>query len=112
MSVNPKYKNIWDVINGIPKGMVSTYGDIARLAGYPRCARLVGTALRAAPQSLKLPWFRVVNSQGKISFPSGSQKARLQKDYLESEGVVFLSNTLDLKEYAWKGNLDSELWRM
>lgn len=112
MRINPKHQKIWAVVNNIPEGCVSTYGDVARFAGYPRCARMVGAALRTAPKELKLPWHRVINGQGKLSFPSGSKKACLQKSHLEEEGVVFLSGKINLKQYAWKGNLDSELWQM
>ncbi|ORU91957.1 MAG: hypothetical protein A6F70_01350 [Cycloclasticus sp. symbiont of Bathymodiolus heckerae] len=112
MSVNPKHQKIWDVINSIPKGSVSTYGDVARFAGYPRCARMVGVALRAVPNSLAIPWYRVINAQGKISFPAGSEKANIQKEHLKAEGVVFLSGVVNLKSHAWSGNLDSELWKM
>ncbi|HIL92919.1 MAG TPA: MGMT family protein [Cycloclasticus sp.] len=112
MSINPRYKKIWVVVKSIPKGSVSTYGDVARFSGYPGCARMVGTALRAAPDELNVPWHRVINSQGKVSFPSGGEKATSQQDILEHEGVVFLSGVVNLNAYAWQGNLDSELWRM
>jgi methylated-DNA-protein-cysteine methyltransferase-like protein len=112
VSVNSKHQKIWSVVSSIPKGSVSTYGDIAGFAGYPRCARMVGGALRAAPASLNLPWHRVINAQGKISFPVGGEKAGKQKELLEAEGIVFLSSKVNLKNYAWAGNLDSELWQM
>ncbi len=112
MSVNPRHKKIWAVVMSIPRGSVSTYGDVARFAGYLRCARMVGAALRTAPKELKVPWHRVINSQGKISFPSAGEQARIQKRLLEDEGIVFLSGTVNLKNYAWQGDLDSNLWRM
>lgn len=112
MSDNPRYKKIWAVVLNIPKGSVCTYGDVARFAGYSRCARMVGTALGAAPSELVVPWYRVINAQGKISFPSGSDKAARQKEYLEAEGVVFLDDRVDLKTYVWQGDLDADLWRM
>jgi len=111
-NVNPKHQKIWSVVKRIPKGSVSTYGDVARFAGYPRCARMTGAALRAAPITLNLPWYRVINAQGKISFPAGEEKALRQKELLEAEGVVFLSGKVSLKNYAWTGHLDSELWQM
>ena len=112
MSVNPKHQKIWSVVGRIPTGSVSTYGDIARFAGYPRCARLVGAALRAAPASLSLPWHRVINAQGKLSLPADAGKAQEQKELLEAEGVVFLSGIVNLKQYAWGGSLDRDLWQM
>jgi len=112
MSANAKHEKIWGVVSNIPKGFVSTYGDVARFAGCPRCARMVSVALRAAPASLAVPWHRVINAQGKVSFPVGSEKATTQKQLLEAEGIVFLLGSVKLKSYAWEGNLDSELWKM
>ncbi len=99
-------------MQSIPQGFVSTYGDVARFAGYPRCARMVSAALRAVPKSLAIPWYRVINAKGQISFPIGDEMARVQKELLEAEGVVFLSGAVNLQNYAWEGNLDSELWKM
>lgn len=111
-SVDLKHQKIWSVVSRIPKGLVSTYGNVARFAGYPGCARMVGKALRAAPESMNVPWYRVINAQGKISFPTGAEKSLKQKEYLEAEGVVFLSGKVSLKHYAWTGHLDAELWQM
>jgi len=74
---------IFAVIHQIPKGKVSTYGEIAKMAGYPGYARHVGKALGNLPEDSKLPWFRVVNSQGKISL-KGRDLER-QKKKLEAE---------------------------
>ena len=112
MIANPKHHKIWSVVSKIPKGLVSTYGDVARRAGFPHCARLVGVALRAAPVSLNVPWHRVINAKGQISFPVGHEKERAQRERLEKEGIVFSSGTISLKEYAWKTDLDRELWQM
>ena len=60
------YKLIYDVIAQIPKGKVATYKQIAIMAGLGRQPRMVGYALHKVPEHLKLPWHRVINSQGKI----------------------------------------------
>lgn len=86
----------------IPKGYVSTYGRVAELAGLPRHARLVGNVLKKLPQGSKIPWHRVLNSQGKLSFPEGSESWNLQKVRLESEGVDFLNGKISLKHYLWQ----------
>ena len=83
-------KAVWQVVKGIPRGHVLTYGEVARLAGMSRAARRVSQAMRRAPRDMELPWHRVVNAQGKISFPEDSSGFRRQKDRLEAEGVVFL----------------------
>jgi methylated-DNA-protein-cysteine methyltransferase-like protein len=75
---------IRDTIRKIPKGKVSTYGDVASAAGFPGCARQVVWALRAARG---LPWHRVVGAGGKISLPG--ENGLEQRLRLESEGVAF-----------------------
>jgi methylated-DNA-protein-cysteine methyltransferase-like protein len=74
-----------DTIRKIPKGKVSTYGEVARAAGFPGRARQVVWALRGASRGL--PWHRVVGAGGKISLPG--ENGLEQRFRLESEGVVF-----------------------
>lgn len=103
-------KNVWKVVCGIPEGHVLTYGEVARLAGRPKGARLVTGAMRLAPRKMNIPWHRVINSQGKISIPEGSAGYKMQKDRLESEGVVFLQGKIDLVRYGYQGVVDRMLW--
>ena len=103
-------KNVWQVVEGIPRGHVLTYGEVARLAGMSRAARRVSQAMRRAPRGRKLPWHRVVNAQGRISLPADSHGYREQKDRLEEEGVVFLDGRIDLERYGYRGALDHILW--
>ena len=93
---------IWQVIALIPEGKVATYGDIALHAGLARAARRVGRALKHLPQGTRIPWHRVINSQGRISIPDGSASQYTQRERLEAEGVVFRSNkSVDLGKYRW-----------
>lgn len=101
---------VWQVVQDIPHGCVLTYGEVARLAGSGGSPRRVSQALRQAPRSMKLPWHRVINSQGKISFPVGSQGHQQQKTRLEKEGVVFLNGRTNLQRYGYPGALDKLLW--
>jgi methylated-DNA-protein-cysteine methyltransferase-like protein len=103
-------KAVWQVVKGIPRGHVLTYGEVARLAGMSRAARRVSQAMRRAPRDMELPWHRVVNAQGKISFPEDSSGFRRQKERLEAEGVVFLKGRIDLDRYGYRGALDHLLW--
>ena len=103
-------KSVWQVVEDIPRGHVLTYGEVARLAGMSRAARRVSQAMRRAPRSRKLPWHRVVNAAGKISFPLDSEGYRQQKKRLESEGVVFVKGRIDLERHGYKGALDHLLW--
>ena len=83
---------------------MATYGEVARVSGFPNQARLVGYALNKLPKNTKLPWHRVVNSQGKISFPKNGNAYRLQKTLLKKEGVLFQKEKIDLKIYSFLNN--------
>jgi len=85
----------------IPRGKVATYGGIAARCGLDGQARLVGYALHNLPDGIDVPWQRVVNSQGKISFPPGSRPHARQKRLLEAEQIQFLGETIDLQRYEW-----------
>jgi methylated-DNA-protein-cysteine methyltransferase-like protein len=102
---------IWKAVAAIPRGQVASYGSIARRAGLPRRARLVGHALKVAPANLRLPWHRVLNAQGRISLPAGSNAHRLQRRLLEEEGVLFRNGRVDLKALGGDADLDALLWR-
>ena len=104
------YKSVWKVVSEIPSGHVLTYGEVARLSGMPRAARRVSQAMRRAPRKMNLPWHRVINAQGKISFPEDSNGWVRQKERLESEGVVFLKGKIDLEKFGYRGAVDRLLW--
>lgn len=107
---NPE-QAILAAIRRIPRGRVSTYGEIAALAGLPRRARLVGTVLKQT--AAKVPWHRVVNASGRISLAAGSTSHARQRALLESEGVVFRRDRISLPSYGWpdrKVDLDRDLW--
>lgn len=100
-------------IKRIPRGKVCTYGNVADLAGLPRRARLVGTVLRNTPASRGVPWFRVINASGRISFPQGSEAYARQRKHLEGEGIDFVGGRVDLDRYGWPPRekmLDELLW--
>lgn len=103
-------RSVWQVVQGIPRGHVLTYGEVARLAGMGRWARRVSQAMRRAPRSMELPWHRVVNAQGRISFPEESDGFQRQKRRLEEEGVVFLNGKIDLEKFGYQGALDQLIW--
>lgn len=106
---HPTLLKVWATAKAIPRGRVTTYGGLAAAAGFPRGARLAGWALRNTPPKMALPWHRVLNAAGKISFPPRSRPAREQRRRLEAEGVVFLGGRVDLKRFGWKSRSDSPL---
>ncbi len=80
------------VIRAIPRGKVSTYGGVARMAGYPGAARMVARILR---RGFGLPWQRVLGAGGQIKLTGDS--AIEQRLRLEAEGVVFRGKRVDMK---------------
>ena len=85
---------ICNAIRQIPRGRVSTYGAIAKAAGYPRCARHVARVLKLVDG---LPWQRVLGSGGRISLRG--ELALEQRFLLESEGVHFRGRRVDVKAF-------------
>lgn len=92
---------VYQIVAAIPEGCVTTYGEVARLAGSPRAARQVGGVLKRLPQGSQLPWHRVVNRHGAISL-TGPDLQR-QRQTLLSEGIqVSGSGQIDLARYRWR----------
>ena len=91
------------VVQLIPSGKVASYGQVARLAGLPRHARLVGRVLSQLDASSELPWHRVLNSQGVIRVEkSNAVGENIQSLKLMQEGVVVLNGKVSLKKFQWQ----------
>jgi methylated-DNA-protein-cysteine methyltransferase related protein len=89
-------------IRSIPKGKVSTYGGVARAAGFPGAARLVARVLN---RGFGLPWQRVLGAGGEIKLRGDSGiEQRLR---LEAEGVRFRGRRVDMKQCEWKSLLSN-----
>lgn len=100
---NNNESTIKATVRKVPRGRVATYGQIALLAGIPKNARQVGTVLRNLPENSKVPWHRIVNSQGRISDRGDGVFAGLQRYLLVEEGVEFGDHDkLDLARVQWK----------
>jgi alkylated DNA nucleotide flippase Atl1 len=84
-------------IRAIPQGKVSTYGGVARAAGFPGAARLVA---RVLGRGFGLPWQRVLGAGGEIRLRGDS--AIEQRLRLEAEGVRFRGRRVDMKQCEWK----------
>jgi methylated-DNA-protein-cysteine methyltransferase-like protein len=90
------------VVALIPRGRVTTYGQIAALAGMPGQARQVGYALAALEGDIDVPWHRVINARGEISKRSSVEAEQRQRSLLEGEGVRFDSNgRVALPRFGW-----------
>ncbi|MBQ6383601.1 MAG: MGMT family protein [Clostridia bacterium] len=88
---------VLSVVEEIPEGHVATYGQIARLIGRDRNARLVGKILSMSEYYGSYPCHRVVNHAGRTA-PGFYDQRRL----LEAEGVGFgVNGCVDLKKFQW-----------
>lgn len=95
------YQRVIDMIKRIPKGQVTTYGQIARSVGSPQSARQVAYILHSSSDKENLPWHRVINSKGCIALKRGSGY-ELQKKLLEDEGIVLdKEGCIDLGRFLW-----------
>ena len=94
------FGRVYALVRRIPRGRVASYGAIARALGVPRGARTVGWALSSCPPDV--PWHRVVNAQGKISWrPTGGYI--MQRTLLRREGVRFSrAGRIDFAKFGWK----------
>lgn len=99
------HHQIFAVIHQIPHGKVATYGDIAKLAGFPSHARQVGKVLSNLPKDTQLPWHRVINSKGEISLKGESYDKQAYK--LRTEGIeITEAGKIRLRDYRWQGEVN------
>lgn len=99
-------RQILQVVALIPYGKVASYGQIAKLAGLPKHARLVGYVLKHLDQAAEIPWHRVINSQGKISLSKLDHcEENIQRLKLLEEGVMVIADKINLKQYQWMNDL-------
>lgn len=93
-------QRVFHVVAAIPYGKITTYGEVARLAGSPRAARQVGGVLRRLPEGSPLPWHRVMNRHGQIS--QQGEDFQRQRQALLEEGIIFSTHsTVDFQLYGW-----------
>lgn len=99
-------RQILEVIALIPYGKVASYGQVAKMAGLPKHARFVGYVLKNLDDDVKIPWFRVINSQGKISLSKLNEKGEnIQKLKLLDEGIDILNDKVNMKVYTWNNDM-------
>lgn len=94
---------VYDLVAQVPQGCVTTYGDLAGLAGHAYASRVVGGIAHAGP--IELPWHRVVNRFGGLA--SGFYGGReVQERHLRAEGVTCTNFIVDnFEERRWKPDL-------
>src|SRR5580704_770810 len=94
-SWDPVYK----VVKKIPRGRVTTYGEIARAIKLRGGARTAGHAMAACPSGKGIPWHRVVGAGGKLLIRE--PYASLQRKLLTSEGVAMTEHRVNMKVHHW-----------
>lgn len=101
------FKDVYDVVELIPKGRVTSYGAIARYLGSPGSARTVGWAMNAVDKTQNLPAHRVVNSQGVLS---GAHHFNIENPMavrLQKEGIEVINNKIkNFKKVFWDPNAE------
>ncbi|HTV60656.1 MAG TPA: MGMT family protein [Verrucomicrobiae bacterium] len=91
---------VYRLVKKIPRGRVTTYGEVARLLRLPGGARAAGYAMAATPRGRGIPWHRVVGAGGRIRVPE--PHSMLQRRLLESEGVSFDGGAIDMALFGWR----------
>lgn len=106
------YDRVYKLVKKIPKGKVSTYGQVGQMLGLN--PRVVGWALNRLAKvksndkkTISVPWQRVINSKGTISTNKlHNIPLDLQKRLLIKEGIKFSKEgKTDLKKYMWRSKL-------
>jgi O-6-methylguanine DNA methyltransferase len=93
-------RQVYELLRTIPKGKVTTYGQIAELMGNRAWARAVGNALHENPNGDKYPCYKVVNSRGELSCAYAFGGKDEQKRRLEAEGIVVENEKVNLNEFC------------
>jgi len=93
------WDRVYRLVKKIPRGRVTTYGDIAKKLQLPGGARVAGYAMASCPSGEGIPWHRVVGAGGRLLI--SEPHASLQRKLLESEGVEIGGRRIDMKRYAW-----------
>jgi methylated-DNA-protein-cysteine methyltransferase-like protein len=96
------FDRVYALVRHIPRGKVATYGQIARMLGAPRSARVVGWAMHGSPHGVRVPWQRVVQRGGSLSPAVCPADPGRQRRLLEREGVTFLvGGRIDMARHQW-----------
>src|SRR4249920_688397 len=100
-------EKILAAIRAVPRGQVAGYGEIARRAGLPGRARMVARLL-SNNEDPKLPWHRILRSDGRIAFPEDSPEFAEQVQRLRAEGVTVVNGRVRGRKAA--ASIDEILW--
>ena len=96
-------QRVIEVVRMIPYGKVVSYGQVALYIGVPRAARQVGWVLNGTEGKTDLPWWRVINREGRITIDGTKfNDKELQRKLLQAEGIVVSKDFLvDMSTYRF-----------
>ncbi|HJT57724.1 MAG TPA: MGMT family protein [Ktedonobacteraceae bacterium] len=95
---------VFALVRACPAGRVTTYGWLAKAIGYPRGARMVGWIMNESAPGV--PAQRVINSKGELTGSWAFGERGRMRQLIESEGIVFSDEHVDLKRYGWDPSRD------
>jgi methylated-DNA-protein-cysteine methyltransferase-like protein len=95
------YEKVYAVVELIPRGKVTSYGAIGEVLGMKSSARLVGQAMAAVPNDMRIPAHRVVNRSGALTGAHRFGSYQRMRHLLESEGVTFRGDCVDMNLHFW-----------
>ena len=93
------WKPVYRLVQKIPRGRVTTYGEIARFLRLRGGARAAGYAMAACPTGQGIPWHRVVGAGGRLLI--AEPHASLQRRLLETEGIEISGRRIYMNIYSW-----------
>lgn len=96
------FEKVYEVVKLIPKGKVTTYGEIAKFLSCPNCARQVGWALHKNPYPIVVPCHRVVFANGSLSPAFAFGGDNKQRSLLLAEGVTFKDGKVDMIKHFFR----------
>lgn len=94
-------RKVLEIVKQIPKGKVTTYGHIAEKAGARKSSRMVGYILNSYKGDERYPFHRVVNRLGELSGKQHFPTPNAMKEMLQSEGINFKDEAVDMKSHLW-----------
>ena len=96
------FEQVYQVVQTIPEGRVTSYGAIARFLGAPQSARMVGWAMNASHLREDIPAHRVVNRLGLLTGKHHFEGTNLMQQLLENEGITVVdSQILNFETVFW-----------
>lgn len=101
------FLKVYQIVELVPEGRVTSYGAIARALGTAKSSRMVGWAMNACHSKPEIPAHRVVNRQGLLTGASHFSHPGQMEELLEKEGIKVLNNQIqDFKKHFWDPQLE------